>query len=154
MSEKSGKDWARELIALYSEGRSDAEVASEMKITIREYHKQIDENPTFAKLVEFGRTLCLAWWEGQGRLQLTNKSFNTPLWVFQMKNKFGWAEKVDTKTETLDTVTSLDELRNRVAKQTHDFIAKHTPELTDSQRLLQVKPELYEELSNVEISTE
>ena len=39
------KDWARELVNLYSEGYSDAEVASEMKITTKEYHRQIDDNP-------------------------------------------------------------------------------------------------------------
>lgn len=130
------KDWARELINLYSEGYSDAEVASEMKITVREYYKQIEDNPVFAKLVEFGRTLALAWWESQARKNLTNKQFNTPLWVFNMKNKYGWAERTEVKSEVENTTINIDELRAKVAKQTQEFIKRNTPELSDSQRLL------------------
>lgn len=130
------KDWARELVNLYSEGYSDAEVASEMKITIKEYHRQIDDNPVFAKLVEFGRTLALAWWEGQARKNLSNKQFNTPLWVFNMKNKYGWADRTEVKSEVENTNINIDELRAKIAKQTHDFIKRNTPELSDSQRLL------------------
>lgn len=130
------KDWARELINLYSEGYSDAEVAAEMKITVREYYKQIEDNPVFAKLVEFGRTLSLAWWEGQARKNLTNKQFNTPLWVFNMKNKYGWTERTEVKSEVESTTINIDELRAKVAKQTQEFIKRNTPELSDSQRLL------------------
>lgn len=144
---KSGKDWARELINLYSEGYSDAEVAAEMKITIREYMKQVEENPTFAKLVEFGRTLSLAWWEGQARRNLGSKQFNTPLWVFNMKNKFGWADKVETRSEIENTTISLDELRAKVAKQTYDYIKRNSPELSDAQRLLQF-PEIETEVQD------
>lgn len=137
---KESQDWARKLIELYSEGYSDAEVASEMKITIREYHKQITESPVFAKLVEFGRTLSLAWWEGQARKNLQNKQFNTPLWVFNMKNKFGWAEKTESKTEVENTNINIDELRAKLARQTKEFIDRHSPELTDSKKLLEAIP--------------
>lgn len=130
------KDWARELINFYSEGYSDAEVASEMKITVKEYYRQIEENPVFAKLVEFGRTLSLAWWEGQARKNLNNKQFNTPLWVFNMKNKYGWVDKTEVKSEVENTNITIDELRQRVAKQTAEFIKRNTPELTDAQRVL------------------
>lgn len=134
--EASGRVWATKLIELYSQGYSDAEVAAEMKITIKEYYKQISENPTFSKLVEFGRTLSMAWWEGQARKNLSNKSFNTPLWVFNMKNKFGWADRTEVKTENENINTDLDGLRTRVSNEVERFIKKYTPELTDAQRLV------------------
>jgi hypothetical protein len=133
---ESGKDWARQLITLYESGCSDAEVAAELKITIKEYYKTIQENPTFSKLVEFGRTLSQAFWEKQARVNLTNKQFNTPLWSFYMKNKFGWAEKVESENRSENLNTNLDDLRERVGKEVARFIQKNTPELTDAQRVL------------------
>lgn len=132
----SGKLWAEELIELYRQGCSDAEVASEMKITIKEYYTQIAESQTFAKLVEFGRTLSLAFWEKQARLNISNKQFNTPLWAFYMKNKHGWADKMDTTSQADITTYDLDTLRAKTQKQVAKFIEENTPELTDAKRVL------------------
>ena len=132
-----GKSWAKELIELYSEGYSDAEVAAEMKITIREYHQQINENAVFAKLVEYGRTLSLAWWEGQARKNINNKQFNTPLWVFTMKNKYGWADKVETTNNTEIMNYDVDSLRENISKEMAKFVKQYTPELTDAKRVIE-----------------
>lgn len=128
----SGKDWAKQLIALYSDGCSDAEVAAELKITIKEYYRTIQENPTFGKLVEYGRTLSQAFWEGQARKNLTNKTFNTSLWSFFMKNKFGWAEKSESVAQTENLNTNLDALRQQVENEVNRFVKKNKPELTDA----------------------
>lgn len=129
------KSWAEELVELYRQGCGDAEVAAEMQITIKEYHTQIGENSTFAKLVEFGRTLSLAFWEKQARLNINNKQFNTPLWAFYMKNKHGWADKMDT-TSQQEVALDLDTLREKVSRQAAKYIKDNTPELTDAQRVL------------------
>lgn len=132
----SGKSWANELIEFYRQGYSDAEVAAEMKITVKEYYSQIAENQTFAKLVEFGRTLSLAYWEKQARLNINNKQFNTPLWAFYMKNKHNWADKMDTTSQADITTLDLDTLRAKAQKQVAKFIEQNTPELTDAKRVL------------------
>lgn len=124
-----GKAWAKELINLYSEGYSDAEVAAHMKITVREYHQQINDNAVFSKLVEYGRTLALAWWESQARLNVGNKAFNTPLWVFTMKNKYGWADRVETTSSNENVMIDIDALRAKVAKQTSKYVKLNHPEL-------------------------
>ena len=131
-----GKSWEQELINFYSEGYSDAEVAKEMKITIREYYKQIDESAVFAKLVEYGRTLSLAWWESQARLNINNKQFNTPLWVFTMKNKYGWADKVETNSTVENTNVDLDTLRQQTAQKISKFVAANHPELASTAAVL------------------
>lgn len=133
----TNKQWAEQLIELYKQGYSDSEVAAEMKITVKEYYTQINENAVFAKLVEFGRTLSMAFWEGQARKNLTNKSFNSSLYSFYMKNKYGWAEKVESKSENENLNTDLDGLRTQVQSEVAKFIKRHTPELTDAQRLIQ-----------------
>ena len=107
-----------------------------MKITIREYYKQIDESAVFAKLVEYGRTLSLAWWESQARLNINNKQFNTPLWVFTMKNKYGWADKVETNSTVENTNVDLDTLRQQTAQKISKFVAANHPELASTAAVL------------------
>lgn len=131
-----GGSWAKQLVDLYSTGCSDAEVAAELKITIKEYYKTIADNATFAKLVEYGRTLSQAFWEGQARKNLGNKQFNSPLYAFYMKNKFGWADKTETVNTNDNTNTDLDSLRQQVNQEVLKFIKKNSPELTDAQRVL------------------
>lgn len=128
--------WSKQLVDLYSAGCSDAEVAAELKVTIKEYYKTISDNAKFAKLVEYGRTLSLAFWEGQARKNLGNKQFNSPLYAFYMKNKFGWADKTESVTTTENVNTDLDSLRQTVHKEVLNFIKRNQPELTDAQRLL------------------
>lgn len=132
----SGKPWAKTLIALYTEGASDAEVAAELKMPIKKYYQQIEENAYVAQLVEFGRTLSMAFWEREARLNIRNKQFNTPLWAFYMKNKFGWADKSESISVT-ETVGDLDTLRAQLSKDVAKFIERNTPELTDAKRVME-----------------
>lgn len=118
MSETMGShSWAKDLIEHYKNGYSDKEVAASMNITFREFNAMLSDNPTFAKLVEFGRTLSAAYWEGLARQNVRNKSFNTPLYNFYMKNKFGWADKIETTNANENTNLSLDQLEDKISQQ-------------------------------------
>jgi hypothetical protein len=118
--------WAETLVQCYREGYSDAEVAAALNITVKEFYKQTAENPSFAKLVEFGRTLSLAFWEGEARKNIRNKTFNTPLYNFYMKNKHGWADKIETTNTNDNTNLNLDELRERVTKKLKEIKTLNT----------------------------
>lgn len=132
------RSWAKELIEYYKQGYSDAEVAAAMNITIREFNTTLSENPTFAKLVEFGRTLSTAFWEGLARKNISNKAFNTPLYNFYMKNKYGWADKIDTTNINDNTNNlTLDQLRTEINRKIKKLVADNTLELSDAQRVLQ-----------------
>lgn len=117
-------------------GASDAEVAAELNVTIKEYYSQLADNAAFSKLVEFGRTLSQAFWESQARKNIGNKGFNTPLWTFYMKNKYAWADKTENVNSNENLNTDLDSLRGQVNKEVARFIKDNTPELTDAQRML------------------
>jgi hypothetical protein len=132
---ESGKAWANTLIDLYKAGAGDAEVAAAMQITIKAFYNELD-NPVFSQLVEYGRTLSQAYWEKQARANLNNKQFNTSLWAFWMKNKYGWADKTESISLTDSASTDLDSLRGQVMKDVAKFIKDNTPELIDAQRLL------------------
>lgn len=138
MSDVMGtKSWAKELIENYRQGFSDAEVAAAMNITIREFYAQLSDNPSFAKLVEFGRTLSTAFWEGLARKNVTNKAFNSSLYGFYMKNKFGWTDKVETSNTNENVNTNLDELREQINLKISQLVKQNHPELADAQHVLQ-----------------
>lgn len=72
--------------------------------------------PAFAAFAEKGRTLSQAWWVYQARRNLFNKDFNTTLFNFNMKNRFGWADKVETTDKSADEVRNTDQLKSELAK--------------------------------------
>lgn len=113
----SSSSWAKDLMAMYREGYSDAEVAAAMNISMRQFNGMLTDNPTFSKLVEFGRTLSLAWWEGQARKNVGNKNFNYSVWALTMKNKYGWADKIDTNNTTETVNYDLNTLRSEIDKK-------------------------------------
>ena len=129
--------WAKRVYELYAQGAGDAEVAADLKITLKEFYKQMQDNEKFATLVEFGRTLSQAWWESQFRQNLKTKGFNTSALTFYMKNKFGWADKIESSSMNENLNTNLDDLRSRISAELMKFVEKNTPELTDAKRVLE-----------------
>jgi hypothetical protein len=57
----------------------------------KQYHRP------FAQAVELGRELCEAWWMRYGRLAMMGKVAHGPpaFWIFNMKNRFGWRDRVE-----------------------------------------------------------
>lgn len=137
-NEQATTSKARQIIDLYSAGYSDAEVAAELRITIKEYHKTVRDNAAFGKLVELGRTMSQAFWESQARRNLATKGFNSSLYAFYMKNKFNWADKVETTSTNENTNIGLDDLKNQLTTKFREFEKQNTPEVTDAQSLFTV----------------
>lgn len=133
----SNPDW-NSLVEEYSLGASDVEIAKLLKITINKFYQLIEENAAFAEFVDRGRTLSRAWWESQARKNLWNKEFNTALWNFNMKNRYGWADKVDTNDTTNKDPVSLDALKSDLA-QALTRLSKKNPELLKGVHLNGVK---------------
>lgn len=126
------------LIEEYENGASDVEIAKLLKITIVRFYELIQESPAFAEFVERGRTVSRAWWESAGRKNLWNKEFNTALWNFNMKNRYGWADKVDTN----DTTDKAPVDRDQAVSQLHQALkqlAKKNPEVVSGMNLNGVK---------------
>ena len=132
----SSHSWAKELIEYYRNGYSDAEVAAAMNISMRQFNTMLTDNPTFSKLVEFGRTLALAWWEGQARKNLGNKQFNTPLWVFTMKNKYGWADKVETTNTSENVNYDLDTLRSEIDRKVKRLLKTNSADIVAAHEVM------------------
>lgn len=126
--------------AKYAEGGSDIEVATLLGLTRSEFYKLIEEAPDFAKLVDKGRAVAEAWWYAQGRLALRAEKFNTALYNFTMKNRYGWADKIEQGDKSSEGPTNLDQAMGELQKAIKR-IAKSNPEWLSGANLLTTSTE-------------
>lgn len=92
---------------------SFAGVAKVSRSTINNW---VEKYPQFANAKEFGESLAQKWWEQRGHegMQGLIKGFNATVWVFAMKNMFGWRDReekcryfFDGKEVTADEMTEI-----------------------------------------------
>lgn len=137
MATSNPPDW-NALLDLYGEGASDVEIARALGITIARFQHLCQETPAFATFAERGRTLSQAWWVEQARLNLWKKDFNVALWNFNMKNRFGWADKTETTDNTDKGPVNLDQLNTQLVSALKALGKKH-PDLLSGANLSLVK---------------
>lgn len=128
-----GPNWEA-LLGLYEQGAGDIEIARHLKITIKRFYQLIEEVPAFAEFVEQGNTLAQAWWIEKGRTSLWDKTFNVALYNFNMKNRYGWADKIDTSDKTDTDPVNLDQAKAQLALALKHLSKKH-PELVSGANL-------------------
>lgn len=82
---------------LYNTGASDREVCKSLKVTYEQFTSRYKTDPAFAAVVDYGRLASYAWWLELGRLGASGavKGFNFQPWYANMKNRFGWSDKVE-----------------------------------------------------------
>jgi hypothetical protein len=132
-------DWVRTLSDKYNEGYSDVEICREVGITVKQFSKLYESNDKFAELVDFGRTLSHAWWMEKARKNLNERTFNTSLYVMVMKNRYGWAEKLEATAVDPNDAQSVKELRARLEKELPRLVKELSPSLADSSLLDKVQ---------------
>lgn len=130
----TGPDW-KALADMYGKGAMDVEIAKELGITIGQFYEMEADLAEFADFVAKGRTMSQAWWVKTARENLFNKDLNAGLFAFNMKNRFGWADKIDTKDTTDDVPNDADGLRAGLVRAAKKLGKKH--------------PELLKELGNL-----
>lgn len=111
-------DWVGQVKEEYEQGASDVEVCKVLNITMTEFDNYYASNANFARLIDIGRMMSKAWWYSQGRKALANKEFNSPVWNFNMKNRFGWADKTENYSREDLPIENMseDELKARIKK--------------------------------------
>ena len=118
----------------YKNGASDIEICRLLKITLPQFKQNYEKIDAFRKVVDLGRVYGQAWWLQQGRENLNNKNFNTPLWVFNMKNRYNWADKTENVNQEIGE-ESLDTLRTKLARLLPQALNQLAPELTQAEVL-------------------
>lgn len=129
-------NWPKILIDEYREGASDVEVCDALGITMAYFNDMYKNVEEFKELVDIGRLAQTAWWYRTGRKNLQNKSFNNTVWMFNMKNRFGWAEKSESTTTTVpEDQKTLDEMKQDVMAKIPGILKRLGVELKDAQVL-------------------
>ena len=109
--------WADTMLSMYDQGCSDSEVMRSLNITPARWDQlMLDTSMSnFSEIVEVGRMLARAYWEGMGRANVMSKRINVALYNLQMQNRFGWTTKSEeSRTNILPENLNTDELDEKL----------------------------------------
>lgn len=107
------KNWEEKIIALAKKGGSIVEIAVLLDISRDTFYALSERDDYFSDTVKRCKQLSEAWWVSKGRTELDNKDFSYTGWYMNMKNRFGWADKIEQKTDVRASISDLfpDELK-------------------------------------------
>lgn len=100
------ESYCEKLIAHMSEGYSFASFAGVVGVARNTLYKWAQRHPEFQKAKEIASMKCLLHWETIGANSLvTDKStsFNSTVWIFNMKNRFGWTDRMQDVEQNPDS---------------------------------------------------
>lgn len=56
-------------------------------------YEWMEAHPEFSEARKRGENASRRWWEIQGAVGMHSKVFNSTVWIFNMKNRFKWADR-------------------------------------------------------------
>lgn len=107
------------MLLLYNQGCSTQEVARKLNVSLATFYRALQKYPTLKRAHEFGVQISEARWMEEGRLAafgLDKKRRSSIHWIFTMKNRFGWRDKIEIKDETAHEYDDMadDDLNDRL----------------------------------------
>ena len=106
----------RNVLMLFAQGGSIAEMEVLLGISKNTYLKWMDDEDKveFQMTVQYGVRMAEAWFLKTGRENLNDRTFQTPLWIIQMANRYGYQTNKgshefvyrNTETEQVETTRS------------------------------------------------
>lgn len=107
------------ILYLYNEGASDPEICEAIELAKEDFDQRCKTDHKFAKLISFGRTIALAWWQRNLRdVAMGKKPGNAAVIKMIMQNCYGWSDKSETDNKSLMSVEgmTLDEAKQELRK--------------------------------------
>ncbi len=91
------------LPALFLEGQSIAEVCVALGIGRTTFYEWTNRHEAFRDAVEVGKLVSEAKWNQVGReAAFGDRRINVAAWIFNMKNRFGWTDRIVAKPDDLN----------------------------------------------------
>jgi len=83
--------------AFMAQGFSKAETSAHLGITRETLYQWEKEKPEFSYAIKEGENQSALWWAKMGMAGMSGKiaGFNATVWIFNMKNRHGWADRTD-----------------------------------------------------------
>lgn len=87
------KGWKNIITDCGQEGGSAVEIRCLLGIGESAWNTLLADSEDFRRTVKNAKALCEVWWERRGREMATGSDGNATVWIFNMKNRFGWHDK-------------------------------------------------------------
>lgn len=95
--------WQDTVIQMGMNGASDVEIIAYLNVSKDLFYRWLDEEPEFSATIKRARTLCEAWWTRHGMMMASGEAEgNATVWIFNMKNRFKWTDKVEQSVTSPD----------------------------------------------------
>jgi len=123
-------EYCQMLIDHMAKGYSFECFGADVLVTEKTLYNWIDSHPEFLQSKRLGEKLCQKWWETLGRGLAAGKTQgNAAVFIFNMKNRFGWTDKRDLQLSGDLKVNSITDL---LIESNEDDVIDVTPkEITD-----------------------
>lgn len=89
--------WQQVMLDLATDGASELEVRTTLGISADLWYRWIEDEQEFSATVKNCKALCETWWEKNGRRMAGGGPGNAAVWIFNMKNRFGWKDKQEVE---------------------------------------------------------
>lgn len=110
-------EYCQELISHMESGYSFESFGAKIGVARDSVYEWTKQFPEFAEAKKMALDKSLLFWERLGMAGVTGKidGFNSTVWIFTMKNRFGWRDRIEN-TGTL-TLTPHQYLVNMIEKK-------------------------------------
>jgi hypothetical protein len=137
-------EYCQQLIDFQTQGFSFEAFAGHLGVSTRTVYDWIEQFPEFAHAKDIGLNRSRVFWEKLGVDHIVNmtdsesfggnmggqsksRSLNASIWIFNMKNRFGWRDRFDVQVEAgVSLLEAMDDARSRAQKRLSQ-VASHQP---------------------------
>lgn len=97
-------EMCEQIIGYFKEGMSKWEIGLKLNICEDTFYEWQKSNPQFSEAVKKGEWFSQGKWMCDARESMRDKEFNSTLWYMNMKNRFGWTDRKETKIDATISV--------------------------------------------------
>lgn len=96
------KDWQEIMRQCGQDGGSAVEARCLLGVGMSAWETLLEDSACFRETEKERQALCEVWWERQGRRMTEDGQGNATVWIFNMKNRFGWRDKKEFDHQSSD----------------------------------------------------
>jgi len=100
-------DWHEIVRQCGQDGQSAVTIRCKLGIGMSAWETLLEDSEDFRETVKEAKALCEHWWEERGREMAMGSEGNATVWIFNMKNRFGWKDKTETEHTGSVAVTQI-----------------------------------------------